>query len=237
MLSHDKPRVGMVVVAHADDAEWGCSGTVALWCKEGMEVVYVICTDGTKGSDDLEMTSVLLAQIRRDEQSAASSVLGVKNVVFLGYEDSMLQPTIELRKDIVRQIRRYRPNVLITSSPNRTLGEGGYIGHPDHMAVGEAALAAIFPSARDRLTFPDLLEEGLEPHKVEELLVMPGRQTADMWVDVTETIDLAIQALQQHKSQVEPESAARHMREWREEVGKPRGMPYAEAFKRFLLPK
>ena len=150
MLNRDKPLVGMVVVAHADDADWGCSGTVALWCRDGMEVVYVVCTDGGKGSDDPEMTSAILAQIRRDEQLAAAGVLGVKKVIFLEYEDSMLQPTIELRKDIVRQIRRYKPTVLVTSNPNRTLDGTGYIGHPDHMAAGEAALAAIFPGQNCR---------------------------------------------------------------------------------------
>lgn len=235
MLNREQPLVAMVVVAHADDADWGCSGTIARWCKEGTEVIYVICTDGSKGSDDPAMTSSTLAKIRRDEQSAAAVVLGVKNVVFLDHEDSMLQPTLELRKDIVREIRRYKPTVLITSNPNRTLDGTGYIGHPDHMAASEAALAAVFPSARDRLTFPDLLAEGLEPHKVREILIMNGNQTADTWIDVTETIDIAIDALQQHKSQVEPESAARRMRERRKETGKPKGMKYAEAFKRFLL--
>ena len=153
-------RRGMVVVAHPDDAEWGCSGTVAKWCAEGWEVVYVLCTDGSKGSDDPEMTSEKLVQIRAQEQRDAGKVLGLSQVVFLGYEDSMLEPTLALRRDIAREIRRHRPDVLICNSPVRSLDEHGYVGHPDHFASGEAALSAVFPTARDRLTFPELLEEG-----------------------------------------------------------------------------
>ena len=144
----------MVVVAHADDAEWGCSGTVARWCAQGWEVVYVLCTDGSKGTDDPELTSEELVKIRQREQLDASNVLGLHQVVFLGYEDAMLQPSIELRRDIAREIRRYRPDILVCMSPLRDLDGDGYMGHPDHLASGEAALAAVFPSARDRLTFP-----------------------------------------------------------------------------------
>ncbi|MEK7807386.1 MAG: PIG-L family deacetylase, partial [Chloroflexota bacterium] len=136
----DPYRRGMVVVAHADDAEWSCSGTVAKWCAEGWEVVYVLCTDGSKGSDDPEMTACRLAKIREQEQRNAGTVLGVREVVFLGYKDSMLQPTLELRRDIAREIRRHRPDVLICGNPVRDLFGDGYIGHPDHHAAGEAAL-------------------------------------------------------------------------------------------------
>ncbi len=235
MTGDEAPRRGMVIVAHADDAEWGCSGTVALWCRQGMEVVQVVCTDGSKGSDDPEMTSDRLVQIRRDEQRAAAQVLGVKEVVFLGYEDSMLEPTIELRKDIVRQIRKFRPDTLITPSPVRSLEGHDYIGHPDHMAAGEATVSAVFPAARDRLTFPDLLREGLEPHKVRELLIMENGTNADVWIDVTETMETAIEALKQHRSQVSPEEAEKYMRLWREETGKHGSMKYAESFKSFKL--
>ncbi len=145
----------MVVVAHADDAEWGCAGTVAKWCAEGWEVVYVLCTDGSKGSEDPEMTSGRLVEIRKQEQLDAGKVLGLKDIVFLGYEDSMLEPTLELRRDIAREIRRHRPDVLICMNPVRSVDGEGYLGHPDHFASGEAALSAVFPSSRDRLTFPE----------------------------------------------------------------------------------
>jgi LmbE family N-acetylglucosaminyl deacetylase len=227
-------RRGMVVVAHADDAEWGCSGTVARWCAQGWEVVYVLCTDGSKGSDDREMTSQELARLRRQEQINAGRVLGLRDVVFLGYEDAMLQPTLELRRDIAREIRRYQPDVLICMGPSRTLAGNGYIGHPDHFASGEAALAAVYPSSRDRLTFPELLAEGLEPHKVKEVWVM-DRDQADQYVDVTDYIDTSIAALKEHRSQVDPEEAEQYMRQWRSNIGAQVGMKYAESFKRFKL--
>ena len=223
----------MVVVAHADDAEWGCSGTVARWCAQGWEVVYVLCTDGSKGTEDPEMTSQELVKIRQREQLDASKVLGLHQVVFLGYEDAKLQPSIELRRDIAREIRRYRPDILVSMSPLRDLNGDGYVGHPDHLACGEAALAAVFPSARDRLTFPELLEEGLEPHKVAEVWIME-QDKPDQYVDVTDYMDTAIAALQAHASQV-GENVAKHMRNWRSRTGSKVGFAYAEGFKRFRL--
>mgnify|MGYP001287004684 CR=1 FL=1 len=234
MIEEYKPQRGMVVVAHADDAEWSCSGTVALWCRDGMEVTYVVCTDGSKGSDDPEMTSERLVAIRKQEQLDAAKVLGVKDVVFLGYEDAILSPTIELRRDISRQIRKFRPDVLITLDPSRSFEGSSYVGHPDHMAAGEAALSATFPAARDRLTFPELRQEGLETHKVRELLIVGIGSRADKWIDVTDTIDTTIAALLAHSSQIGPEVGDR-VREWRRETGKAHGMEYAEAFKSFTL--
>ena len=235
-MTQDEPyRRGMVVVAHADDAEYGCSGTVAKWCREGMEVVYVLCTDGSKGSSDPEMTPQLLAQIRRQEQIEAGKVLGLKEVVFLDYEDSMLQPTLELRRDIVRQIRRHKPDILICSSPIRTLDGTGYLGHPDHMAAGEATLSAVFPAARDRMTFPELLKEGLEPHKVREVLMIMWKE-ADKWIDVSDTIEISIEALKKHVSQVgHRDDSFDWMRERRREAGEHHGMKYAETFKHFHM--
>ena len=226
---------GMVVVAHADDAEWGCSGTVALWCSRGMEVTYVICTDGGKGSDEPDMTSERLAQIRREEQLAAARVLGVKEVVFLGYEDAMLQPDLELRRALVRQIRKFKPDILIAQNPARSIKDAEYVDHPDHIATGEATLSAVFPAARDRLTFPEVLEEGLEPHKVKELLIMDWNDVADTWIDVTETIATAIEALEQHRSQGTPGRADELLRRERAQIGKPRNMDYAESFKSYRL--
>lgn len=227
-------RRGMVVVAHADDAEWGCSGTVAKWCAEGWEVVYVLCTDGSKGSDDREMTSQDLVRMRKQEQINAGKVLGLRDVVFLSHEDAMLQPTLELRRDIAREIRRYQPDVLICMGPTRKLTGNGYIGHPDHFASGEAALSAVFPSSRDRLTFPELLAEGLEPHKVKEVWIME-HDNADQYVDVSDYIETSIAALQEHKSQVAAEDADKYMRQWRSNIGGKVGMQYAEAYKRFKL--
>ena len=235
-MAEERPEYqrGMVVVAHADDAEWGCSGTVAKWCAQGWEVVYVMCTDGSKGTDDPELTSPELVAIREKEQIAAGKILGLKEVVFLGYEDAMLEPTLDVRRDITRQIRKHRPDVLICMGPTRSLTGNGYVGHPDHIASGEAALSAVFPAARDRLTFPELLDEGLEPHKVKEAWIM-DREHSDMFVDVTDYIDVSIAALKAHASQVTPESAEEHMRAWRSRNVERVGMKYAESFKRFVL--
>jgi LmbE family N-acetylglucosaminyl deacetylase len=226
----------MVVVAHADDAEYGCSGTVAKWCSEGWEIVYVICTDGSKGSTDRNMTQQELSGIRRREQINAGKVLGLKETVFLDYEDSMLQPTLELRRDISREIRRHRPDVLICTSPVRNLDSMRGAGHPDHLAAGEAALAAVFPAARDHMTFPELLKDGLEPHKVAEVWVMAYRE-ADHWVDVTGHMDTSIKALSQHVSQLGGRSAeeiGESMRKGRSKTGADKGMQYAEGFKRIV---
>ena len=225
----------MVVGAHADDAEWGCAGTVAKWCAEGWEVVYVLCTDGSKGSEDPEMTSGRLVEIRKQEQLDAGKVLGLKDIVFLGYEDSMLEPTLELRRDIAREIRRHRPDVLICMNPVRSVDGEGYLGHPDHFASGEAALSAVFPSSRDRLTFPELLREGLEPHKVKEVWMMFHGDTADKFVDVSAYMDTAVDALKAHQTQVSEEDAEVDMRQWRNSTGKKVGFEFAEAFKVFQL--
>lgn len=234
MTEEEKFSRGMVVVAHADDAEFGCSGTVAKLCAEGWEMVYVMCTDGSKGSSDREMTEKELAKTRRQEQIDAGRVLGLKDVVFLDYPDSYLQPTLELRKDIAREIRRYRPDVLICQYPMRVLDGGWGVGHPDHLAAGEAALAAVFPTARDHMTFPDLLEEGFEPHKVAEVWVM-GHPEPDLHIDITRHIDTAVEAIAAHVSQVNGRSAEQmkeRMQEWRRGTGVGKGMLYAEQFKK-----
>ena len=224
---------GMVVVAHADDAEYGCSGTVAKWCAEGWDVVYVMCTDGSKGSNDREMTQERLSAIRHEEQTNAGKVLGLADIAFLDHEDSMLQPTLELRRDIAREIRRHRPDVLICPYPVRSLQGPG--GHPDHLAAGEAALAAVFPTARDHMTFPELLEEGLEPHNVAEVWIM-SHPEPDHWVDVTDHVETAARALAAHASQVGGpiEETIEMMRRWRRRRAIGTGLQYAEGFRRVV---
>ena len=233
MAENEEPfRRGMVIMAHPDDAEWTCSGTVAKWCAEGWDVVYVLCTDGSKGSSDPEMTSEQLIKIREREQRDAGKVLGLQDVVFLGYPDAYLEPTLELRKDIAREILRYKPDEEITGSPAREVERGYYDSHPDHLAAGEAALSAIFPTARDRLTFPELLEEGLEPHKVREVWIAGGGDNADNYVDVEAYMDTAIRALKAHVSQVDQENADEWFQQGRIRTGAKIGMAYAEGFKR-----
>jgi LmbE family N-acetylglucosaminyl deacetylase len=177
------------------------------------------------------MTSDQLVKIREKEQRDAGEVLGLRDVVFLGYPDAYLEPTLELRKDIAREIRRYKPDVVITGSPARDVERGYYVSHPDHLAAGEAALAAIFPTARDRLTFPELLEEGLEPHEVREVWIAVG-DNADNYVDVEAYMETAIKALKAHVSQVDPENAGEWFQQGRIRTGAKIGMAYAEGFKR-----
>jgi len=226
----------MVVVAHADDAEYGCSGSVAKLVREGVEVVYVLCTDGSKGSDDPKDTRESLAAVRNREQVEAGKVLGLKTVEFLDFPDSELEPTLELRKAIAREIRRHKPDILICQNPARSLEVAGYVGHPDHQAAGEAALSAVYPTARDRLTYPDLLEEGLEPHKVREVWVMLGLERADFFNELSEEdMTKAVTALESHESQVQYPEVDGRMREWRGRIGAKVGYRYAEAFKVFVL--
>ena len=225
---------GMVVIAHADDAEYGCSGTVAKLCAEGWDMTYVLCTDGSKGSSDREVSEKELSKARRVEQINAGKVIGLRDVAFLGYPDSYLEPTLSLRKDIAREIRRYKPDVVICQYPLRTLDGGWGVGHPDHLAAGEAALAAVFPTARDHMTFPELLEEGFEPHKVAEVWIT-GHPEPDVFIDVTDHMETAVKALAEHKSQTggRPyEEMLPRMKEWRRRGSVGKGMLYSESFKR-----
>lgn len=225
---------GMVIIAHADDAEYGCSGTVAKLCAEGWEMTYVLCTDGSKGSSDREISEEELSAIRREEQINAGKVLGLKDVAFLGYPDSYLQPTLDVRRDIAREIRRHRPDVVICQYPLRVLDGGWGVGHPDHLAAGEAALAAVFPTARDHMTFPELLDEGFEPHKVAEVWIM-GHPEPDVFIDVTGHMETAVKALAEHHTQTGGRPYTEllpRMQEWRRHGSVGSGMLYSESFKK-----
>jgi LmbE family N-acetylglucosaminyl deacetylase len=186
----------LVVAAHPDDAEFGAAGTVARWTREGKTVVYVLCTNGEKGTGDRRVSPDWLAGVREQEQLAAADVLGVREVTFLRYPDQGLEDTAEFRKDIVRAIRKYRPAIVVTSDPYRR-----YFWHRDHRITGQVVLDAVFPFARDHLAYPDLLEEGLEPHKVKEILFW-ATEDVNYRVDITATFDLKLAALRCHESQV-----------------------------------
>jgi len=223
------PERALVIAAHPDDPEFGAAGTLALWTRQGWEVFYVICTRGDKGTTDPTMTPERLAPLREAEQRAAAQLLGVKEVVFLGYPDGGLEDTPELRQQLVRYIRYYRPRAVFTSDP---LPHMQRIWHRDHRIVGQVTLDAVFPYARDRLHFPELLAEGLEPHKVAEVYLW-GSEAANTYLDITATIDLKIQALRCHASQVNnrPEDIGDRIRERAAEAGQHIGAAYAEAFR------
>jgi len=186
----------LVIAAHPDDSEFGAAGTVALWVQAGRRVTYLVCTSGEKGTSDPLLTPELLAPIREEEQRAAARTLGVQEVVFLRRPDQGLEDTAEFRKLIVRMIRTVRPSIVMTSDPYRR-----YIWHRDHRIIGQVVLDAVFPFARDHLSYPDLLAEGLAPHKVQELYFW-GAEEINRRSDITATFDLKIAALRCHKTQV-----------------------------------
>jgi LmbE family N-acetylglucosaminyl deacetylase len=226
----------LVVVAHPDDAEFGCGGSVAHWVQEGQEVFYCLLTSGNRGSDDPAMTPERLATIREAEQRAAARSLGVREVVFGGYPDGELEDTREARRDVVRQIRRVRPDRIVTQNPFPSLNP--YSGHRDHRHAARLALDAVYPYARDRMHFPELAAEGLEPHKVREVYLM-GHPEPDVVIDITGIMDRKIAALRCHASQVGKDFAGveARVRERAAELGKPHGYTYAEAFRSIELPR
>jgi LmbE family N-acetylglucosaminyl deacetylase len=226
----------MVIMAHPDDAEFSCAGTVAKWVREGKEVVYVLCTSGDKGTSDVSQSPAELAEVRRAEQQAAGRVLGVKEIVFLGYEDGLLVSSVHLRRDLVRQIRRFKPDVVICPDPTSRWYGQQYLNHPDHRAAGDSALDAVYPSARDPHVFTELLAEGLEPHKVREIYIV-SRENADTWVDISETIDQKIEALKEHASQIgdRQSEVEKWVREGAQRMAETQDMQYAEGFKYIKL--
>jgi LmbE family N-acetylglucosaminyl deacetylase len=225
----------LVVFSHPDDAEFGAAPTIAALSAMGARVDYVVTTDGGKGTDDPAVSPEELAAIRAAEQRAAADVLGVREIVHLGYADGYLTPSLELRRDITRQIRRFRPDLVIAQNPMRRLDGNPYIGHPDHLATGEATLAAVYPAARDRHNFPELVDEGFEPWKVRQVLVS-GVERPNLWVDVGATFETGLRALRCHVSQLPDwDEVEQRMRERVAEAGQAVGLPMAQAFLSVLL--
>jgi LmbE family N-acetylglucosaminyl deacetylase len=227
------PKLAMVVVAHPDDAEFMAAGTVAKWTRAGSAVTYVIVTKGDKGSDDANITPSQLAQMRENEQRAAGKILGVANFVFMGYPDGYLEPTLGLRRDLARVIRTYRPEVVICFDPTNRFLSDNYVNHPDHRASGDATIDAVFPTARDRLTFPELLADGLEPHKVAQLWLGASGQP-NTSVNIADTLKLKCDALLAHPSQLGEDVVefAMQLARWGAEG---QDFEFGESFRRFVL--
>ena len=230
------PKRIAVIVAHPDDAEFICAGTVARWAAEGHRITYVLLTSGDKGSADPAVTGAQLVAVREAEQRAARDVLGVEEVVFLGYEDAMLVPDLAMRRELVRVIRRLRPDVVVCQDPTVRWVDQDYLNHPDHRAAGEATLDAVYPAARDRMTFPELLAEGLEPHKVREFY-LAGAKDPDVAIDITAHLETKLASLRAHASQIADWDPEPMVREWaRETAGRfPDSGEYVESFKYFKL--
>jgi LmbE family N-acetylglucosaminyl deacetylase len=222
----------LVVTAHPDDVDFGVAGSVAVWVKAGIEVAYCIITDGDAGGSDRSISRPDMAALRRVEQRAAAAEVGVNDVTFLGYPDGRLTPSIELRRDISRQIRVMRPQRLVCPSPER-LWDRIAASHPDHLAAGEASVCAVYPDARNPFAHPELLDEGLEPHTVAEIWMMVGPKP-NRAVDITDTFDRKVAALRRHRSQVgEGEWIDERIRTWTEATARQAGLPeghLAEAF-------
>jgi LmbE family N-acetylglucosaminyl deacetylase len=227
----ETPQRVLVVTPHPDDAEIWCGGTIARWIKEGATVHYVLCTDGGKGTDRADITSQILAAIREKEQLDAARILGVKNVVMLHHPDGELEDSSEFRKEIVRQIRLVRPQVVLCTEPYRM----NLAWHRDHRIVGQVTLDAVFPYARDHLHFMDLWQdEGLEPHKTETILFW-GAERPDTYIDIANTFDLKIASVKAHQSQMAHRSEREiieFIKERARDAGSQPGYQYAEAFRK-----
>lgn len=228
------PKSAMAIVAHPDDIEYSCAGTMARWAQAGTQIVYVLCTSGDVGIATLGMTRQQATEIREAEAREAARITGVKEIVFLGEPDGLLQPTLELRKKLVRQIRRYQPEVLVTSDPTVMWNGDNYINHPDHRAAATAALDAAFPAAGQPNLFEDLEAEGLKAHKVRKVYVSGWQQTG-LFVNIDDTIEIKIKALRAHVSQMNGQDPAEGIKEWAAAAAAGKEMGYAESFRVITL--
>ncbi|MGE5122995.1 MAG: PIG-L deacetylase family protein [Acidobacteriaceae bacterium] len=243
MAEEDKPQDSwdssqkiLVVLAHPDDPEFFCGASIARWAQAGHHVSYCLLTCGDKGTKDLSLASDELCSIRQSEQRAAADRLGVEEVKFLNYPDGYLVPDINLRRDVTRIIRVIRPDILVTCDPQTLFTANAGLNHPDHRAAGQATLDAVFPSARDHLSFIELWrDEKLEPHIVREVWVC-GTLQADVILDVTATWETKILALYEHKSQIgDVEKFTERMRNRRTPDSTPENPRYEEKFRRLVL--
>jgi len=235
----EPPAPGKVLCinAHPDDQEFTVGGTLAKWAKAGSEIITVCVTSGDAGSNKWtppDMTREKLIPIRQEEQRKACRVLGVNDVVFLGYPDSALVPSIALRKDLCRLIRRYRPDAVLCGDPTVRYYGNSYLNHPDHRVVADAALDAVFPDAVTKFIYPELLDEVLEPHQVKEVYIH-GSERPDTFIDISDVSDIKFAALAEHRSQLGDWDPRQMLTAWAKEQGKPRGLEAAEAFLRMVL--
>lgn len=231
-----QPKIVLAVFAHPDDVDFGAAGSIAKWRKSGAKIYYLVATRGCKGSADPKMDPQKLRKVRQKEQLAAAKLLGVSQVFFLDHIDGELEPTLKLKEEIVKVIRRVKPDTVLTFDPKmRYSALRGYINHPDHLAVGEATMAAVYPLARDRLTFPSHTKIGLNPHKVKEI-ILTSFEEQNFFVDITDTLDKKLAAIKCHRSQYEDFlKLGKIIRQWARFTGKKISVQYAEGFKRITI--
>jgi LmbE family N-acetylglucosaminyl deacetylase len=230
------PQRILIVLAHPDDPEFFCGGTIARWINTGHQVAYCLLTCGDKGTDRRDLDPDDLCSIRQNEQRAAAEVLGVHRVQFLDHPDGYLVPDLELRKEITRVIRQEQPDVLVTCDPTNLYVRDSYINHPDHRAAGQATLDAVFPAARDHLNFVELWrDENLEPHIVREVWISLPKE-ANLSIDVTEHWELKLSALQKHSSQIgDPAQLEERLRSRHTPDSSLEDPRYEEHFRRLVL--
>ncbi|MCU4184920.1 PIG-L family deacetylase [Acidiferrimicrobium sp. IK] len=225
----------LVITAHPDDVDFGAGGTIASWTSQGIEVSYCIVTDGDAGGFDPAVPRSEIPAIRHAEQIAAGRQLGVEEVRFLGWQDGRVEPTTALRIDLSRVIRQVRPERIVTHNPERNWDRIG-ASHPDHLAVGEATVRAVYPDARNPFAYPELAD--LEAHTVGEVWLMGG-PGADTWVDVTDSFERKLAALREHTSQETDRGGGleARLREWMSATAAQAGYPdgrLAEGFRRVI---
>ncbi len=229
----------LVILAHPDDPEFFCGGTLARWAREGHSIQYCLITNGNKGSNDPLMTPDELSKLRDLEQKNAADIIGVKGIKNLGYDDGMLVSDLKVRKDVVRVIRQVKPDIMVSCDPTNYFPNDGYINHPDHRTAGQIALDAVFPASGNRMFFPELIaEEGLEPHSVDEVWLSLTAQP-NITLDITDTFNVKLNALLEHKSQIgDPQAFEKRMRTTRHTEDSTEEAPrYEETFKRIVLRK
>lgn len=241
MTTQAERKSALVIMAHPDDAEFSVAGTVALWVRDGWDVRYAVCANGASGGPDdaTEITAEAREDIiktRQQEQRAAALIVGVQDVLFLGYPDGQVQASQDLQRELVSLLRTYRPSRVVCMSPDRNWNPSLILPryHPDHLASGQAAMAALYPAAQSPWFFPDLLRAGLKPHKVHEIYVVLA-PVINFAVDISETIDLKMQAVRAHTSQLrDPNRVEQMLRGFATEEGRPFGLDCAEVFHRIV---
>jgi LmbE family N-acetylglucosaminyl deacetylase len=225
----------MVIVAHPDDADFGPAGAAAAWIDAGSEGWLVCCTSGDAGGEDPTLDPLDLARAREEEQRLAAKIVGYAGVSFLHQPDGALVNDLPLRELLVREIRTFRPDAVVTGDPEVVIHVGGAVNHTDHRAAGIAAVDAVYPAARNPMAFPWLAKSGLAAHKVKRLYLM-WTNSADTWIDVSATVDRKIEALRCHASQLhEPEQVFKRVRTRLAEQGAQIGVESAEAYRLVVL--
>ena len=223
----------LTVFAHPDDAETAAGGSLLTWAAEGWELTLCVITDGDKGTNDPDDDSAAVIGRRRIEQSDAAARLGAA-VIYLGYEDGSLQPTLELRRDLVRIMRQVRPQRVVANDPTVWFRHGLYINHPDHRAAGQALVEAVYPAVKKVGIFPELLAEGLQPHVVEEVWLTPTDEP-DTWIDIAPVLDAKLSLICAHASQFSADSTRKAFTRIAAATGKSRGLAAAEAYRTLRL--